>query len=191
MSEYDFDGGMAYSGGNPGDGQDPGYGAGQPGRGEQSPKWFREYMDKANEQIKLLNTRLEAAEAEKRSSEIRTAFESKGYAPEAAALYTGDTAQLDSWLEAHGSALARTGQQAPPVPGEMPAPQAQQSGVPLDVQQNLARMQQMGQQFAAGPNDSSDDKLAAALKATNSPEEFLQVAQAHGWQYDATNMGMQ
>lgn len=187
MSEYSF-GDMSYSGGDPDDGQGSGRGAGQ----DQGPKWFRDYMDKANQQIKTLTDALESERAEKQAVKIASAFQEKGYAPSAAALYTGTPDQLDAWLETHGSALARSDQQppaAPPVPGEMQ--QQPTGGLPPAVQADLHRMQQMGQASSLAGGQSSDDQLAAALAATSSPEEFLQVAQAHGWQYNANNMGFQ
>lgn len=184
MSEYSF-GDMSYSGGNPNDDQMSGRGAGQ----DQGPKWFRDYMDKANQQIKTLTDALESERAEKAAVKIASVFESKGYAPSAAALYTGSPDQLDAWLETHGSALARTEQPpaAPPVPGEMQP----QQGLAPNVQADLHRMQQMGQSNSLAPGESSDDQLAAALAATTNAEDFLKVAQANGWQYNANNMGFQ
>lgn len=185
MSEYNFNtnGGMAYSGGNPEDGQNSGYGDNQ----EREPKWFRSYMDKANQQIAELNSKLEAAAAKERQQEIAAAFVEKGYAPGAAALYQGQPDQVDAWLEQHGAALARTGQQQQDTrpPGDV-APQ--QPGLDASAQANLQKMQQAGMGSTA-PGGSSDDDLAAALRATNSPEEFVKVAQAHGWQYGLGNMG--
>lgn len=188
MSEYSF-GGMAYSGGDPDESQDPGYGAGQQ---DQSPKWFRTAMEKMAEQNRNLGAQVESLLAEKRQTEIATAFEAKGFSRSAAALYQGPPDKLDDWLTAHGDALARSGVQAPAPqqqdtrpPGEMQP----QGGLAPDVQANLQKMQQMGSGVAPQGSTSSDDELAAALRATTTPQEFLQVAQANGWQYTADNMG--
>lgn len=193
MSEYTF-GDMSYSGGQPGDGQDSGLGQGQGGPQDQGPKWFRDYMAQSAQQIKQLSGQLEAMTAEKRQSEIVAAFEAKGYAPGAAALYQGEPDKVDEWLGTHGGALARADQQQQQgsrPPGEMPPPQQQNQApaVPPSVQADLQKMQQMGQTGALGSSGNSDDDLAAALRATTNPTEFLQVAQAHGWQYNADNMG--
>lgn len=185
LSEYTF-GDMSYSGGRPDEGQDAGFGAGQ----EQSPKWFRDYMAQAAAQNKQLMDQVQALTAEKRQTEMANTFEEKGYHRSVASLYSGDPDKVDEWLSAHGSALAKSGdQQAQQRPPGDTGPTQQQQAVPSSVQADLQRMQQMGPTGANAPAANSDDELAAALAATNTPEEFLQVAQAHGWQYNAGNMG--
>lgn len=187
LSEYTF-GEMSYSGGQPGEGQESGYGAGQQ---EQSPKWFRDYMAQAQQQNKALMDQVQALTAEKRQTELADSFEAKGYHRSVASLYSGDPDKVDEWLGAHGNALARvSGQQDQRPPGDTgPAGAAQAPAVPPSVQADLQRMQQMGPAGANAPGGSSDDDLAAALAATTNPDEFLQVAKAHGWQYGANNMG--
>ena len=192
MSEYTF-GDMSYSGGNPADGQQSGVGQGQQ---EQSPKWFRDYMTQAKAQNDALASQLQQLTAEKKQAELANAFEAKGFAASAAALYSGEPDKVDEWLSAHGDALARTGQQPPAPqdtrpPGGMPPQQTQpgQSVVPPSLQADLQKMQQQGLGTAAAAQSGSDDDLAAALRATTSPDEFWQVASAHGWQYTRDNMG--
>jgi hypothetical protein len=193
LSEYTF-GDMSYSGGNPGDGQQSGVGQGQQ---EQSPKWFRDYMEKASAQNAALTAQLESLTAEKRQAEIAGVFEQKGFSRAAATLYDGAPDKVDEWLSTHGDALARTGQQQMPPqdtrpPGGMPPQQPlqqTQSVVPPNLQADLQKLQQQGIGSAAAPQGSSDDDLAAALRATTTPDEFFQVAQAHGWQYSRDNMG--
>jgi hypothetical protein len=188
MSEYTF-GDMSYSGGQPGEGQDPGYGQGQ--QQEQSPKWFRDYMAQAKAQNDALQSQIQSLTAEKRQAEIATAFEEKGYARAAAALYQGEPDKVDEWLSAHGAALARnadTQQQGTRPPGEMAPPQQSAPVMPPSAQADLQKMQQMGQGGAV-MDANSDDDLANALRATTTPEEFQQVAAAHGWQYSLGNMG--
>lgn len=188
MSEYTF-GDMSYSGGQPSDGQQSGAGAGQ----EQSPKWFRDYMAQAKQQNDTLAAQLQQLTAEKRQSELASAFEAKGFYRSAAALYQGEPDKVDEWLSAHGDALAKRDGTAPqPIrpPGEMP-PAAQPSApvVPPSLQADMQKMQQQGLPTATAAQSGSDDDLAAALRATNNPEEFQQVAAAHGWQYSTDNMG--
>lgn len=188
MSEYTF-GDMSYSGGQPTDGQHSGMGEGQE---PQAPKWFREYMTQAKQANDSLRAQVESLTAEKRATEIGNAFEAKGYARGAAALYQGEPDKVDEWLSAHGDALARVGQQSQDQrpPGEMPPAQPGASVVPSSVQADLQKMQQMGQQNGiATPQANSDDDLAAALRATTNPDEFFQVAKAHGWQYGRDNLG--
>lgn len=186
MSEYTF-GGMSYSGGNPDDEQDPGYGAGQ----QQSPKWFREAMDRMAEQNRNLSGQVESLLQEKRQGEIAAAFEAQGYSRAAAALYTGKPEELGDWLNAHGGALARSGQQQTQTQPPAGAPQGEppQQGLAPDAQQNLQMMQQMGSQASPQGSVSGDDDLAAALRATTNPSDFLKIAQANGWQYTEDNMG--
>jgi len=186
LSEYTF-GDMSYSGGQPSDDQHSGAGAGQQ---DQGPKWFRDYMAKSAQQIENLTRKLEDAEAKERQGEIATAFEAKGFARSAAALYQGTPDKVDEWLGTYGDALARSGQQPPQQtrpPGEMPP---QQQVVPPSLQADLQKIQQQGLPTAIAPQSGSDDDLAAALRATTNPDEFHQVAAAHGWQYNRDNMGL-
>lgn len=190
LSEYTF-GDMSYSGGQPSDGQHSGVGEGQ---AEQSPKWFRDYMAQAKQQNEQLQAQIQELTAEKRQTEIGNAFEAKGYARAAAALYQGEPDKVDDWLSTHGGALARTGgamdippQQGSRPPGEM-RPAQQAPAVAPSAQADLQKMQQMGQGVAVA-QANSDDELAAALAATQTPEQFQQVAAAHGWQYNLGNMG--
>lgn len=182
MSEYTF-GDMSYSGSQPPQQQEP---------QEQSPKWFRDYMAQAKAQNDALMAQVESLTAEKRQNELAEAFEAKGFTRAAAALYQGEPDRVDEWLTAHGDALAKSvgqPQQGQRPPGEMP-PVQQQSGLSPAAQADLQKMQQQGQNYAVAPQSGSDDDLAAALRATNDPDEFFQVAQAHGWQYSRNNMGM-
>lgn len=183
MSEYTF-GDMSYSGGRPDGEQDPGYGQGQE---QQSPKWFREYMAQAKAQNDALQSQIQQLTAEKRQAEIASAFEEKGYARAAAALYQGEPDKVDEWLSAHGAALARSGE--PQAPAQQAQSQQQPNpALPASAQADLQKMQQMGQGVAVA-DANSDDDLANALRATTTPEEFQQVAAAHGWQYSLGNMG--
>jgi hypothetical protein len=184
MSEYTF-GDMSYSGGQPPQQQEP---------QEQSPKWFRDYMTQAKAQNDALMAQVESLTAEKRNTELAEAFEAKGFTRAAAALYQGAPDKVDEWLTAYGDALAKSNQppqQGQRPPGEMPPMQQQApAGLPPAMQADLQKMQQMGQNYAASAQGGSDDDLAAALRATTNPDEFLQVAAAHGWQYSRDNMGM-
>lgn len=187
MSEYTF-GGMSYSGGDPNGEQDSGYGAGQ----QQSPKWFREAMDKMAEQNRNLSGQVESLLAEKRQTAVADAFEAQGYSRAAASLYTGKPEELGDWLNTHGGALARSGQQqtqTQPPAGTSQGEPPQQQGLAPDAQQNLQMMQQMGSQASPQGSVSGDDELAAALRATTNPSDFLKIAQANGWQYTEDNMG--
>lgn len=178
MSEYSF-GDMSYSGGQPDGQQEP-----------PAPKWFRDYMAKAAQDKAELQAEIEKLTAEKRQTEIASAFEEKGYTRAAAALYQGEPDQVDAWLSTHGAALAKTGeqQQGTRPPGEMTPPQAAAPAVPPSLQADLTKMQQMGQSTAAAPL-GSDDELAAALAATSTPDEFYNVASANGWQFSRDNLG--
>lgn len=184
MSEYTF-GDMSYSGGQPNPDQDPGYGQGQPGGETPTMKFLRERGDAAIQANKALEDRVKQLEQVARQATIGQLFEAKGYDRGAAALYQGEPDKLDEWLGANGAYLARTGQQQAPAPQGQPAGPA--TTVPPSAQADLMKMQQAG---AAGStfNQGSDDELAAALRATQSPEEFVQVAQAAGWQYNLGNM---
>ncbi len=180
MSEYSF-GDMSYSGGQPESGQQE----------PPAPKWFRDYMDQAKQQNEQLRAQVEQLTAEKRQTEIASAFEEKGYTRAAAALYQGEPDKVDEWLSAHGAALARVGepQQGSRPPGEMAPPQQSQPAVPPSLQADLTKMQQMGATSAAAAPLGSDDELAAALAATSTLDEFYNVASANGWQFSRDNLG--
>ncbi|MET9385305.1 hypothetical protein ABZY09_30595 [Streptomyces sp. NPDC002928] len=155
---------------------------GETGDTQQGPKWFREGLSKLSSQVSELkaeNDRLKAAQKQKAVADALTA---KGYAPQAAGLFTGEPAQLDDWLTANGGALAKLpageqqqGEQAPSGP---PA-----STVPADGQEQMQRMQEQGTQGVAPPQ-GSDNELAAAIAACQTPEQFEQLMKSHGSQYD-------
>lgn len=172
MSEYSFDGFEP----------DGTSGAGEPQSGEQGPKWFREYMDKVSGQLKALQAENDAMKAEKKTQAVADALKAKGYAPQAAGLFTGEPAKLDEWLTANGGALAKLpqegqeqGEQAPTGP---PA-----STVPASGQEQMQRMQEQGTQGVTPPQ-GTDNEMAAALKAAQTPEQFAQLMQSYGSQYD-------
>jgi hypothetical protein len=181
MSEYGYES-MAY-GGDPSN--DSGYGAGQPGSQQQSaePKWFRDRMEQLAQQNKALADQVQALTAERTAAQVADAFQAAGVNPAAAALYQGDPGKVGEWLEANKGLLA-------PVQASSAA--AEKAAEPAVSPAQQAAVQQM-QSVGIGPGVAgalgSDDELAAALRATSNPTEFLQVAQAAGWQYTADNMG--
>ncbi|MFF4019996.1 hypothetical protein [Streptomyces sp. NPDC001843] len=151
---------------------------------DQGPKWFREYMDKVSGQLKAIQAENEALKAEKKQQAVADALKAKGYAPQAAGLFSGDPAQLDEWLTANGGALAKL----PAAPGEgEPGEQAPSgppaSTVPADGQEQMQRMQEQGTQGVAPPA-GTDNEIAAALKAAGDYEAFAKLMQSHGSPYD-------
>jgi hypothetical protein len=174
VSEYSF--GYDESGEEPG--------AGEPS-GEQGPKWFRTYMDKVSGQLKDLqaeNDRLKQAQVR---GELENTLKAKGYAPQAAGLFTGTPDKLDEWLTANGGALAKLpeGEQQ----GEQQTPQGPPpTTVPANGQADMLRMQEQGASGVAAPQ-GTDNEIAAALKAAQSPEDFAKLMQSHGSPYDWTS----
>jgi hypothetical protein len=172
VSEYGFDGFEP----------DDMSGAGEPqSNGQQGPKWFRDYMDKVSGQLSELKAENDRLKQQQTRSELENTLKAKGYAPQAAGLFSGDPAKLDEWLTANGDALAKL----PAAPGEEsgqapsgPPP----TTVPADGQEQLRRMQEQGTSGVAAPQ-GSDAELAAALKAA-SPEAFAQLMQSNGSQFD-------
>ncbi|MEU3522329.1 hypothetical protein AB0E62_00375 [Streptomyces sp. NPDC038707] len=177
MSEYSF----GY------DDTDDTSGAGEQPSMEQGPKWFRQYMDKVSGQLNELqaeNKRLKEAQTR---SELENTLKAKGYAPQAAGLFSGDPAKLDEWLSANGAALAKLpaapgedGQQGEQAPSGPPA-----STVPADGQEQMRLMQEQGTQGVAPPQ-GSDAELAAAIAACETPEQFAQLMQSKGSRFDWT-----
>lgn len=149
----------------------------------QGPKWFREGLSKLSGQVNELqaeNKRLKEAQVK---GQVEDALKAKGYAPQAAGLFTGTPDKLDDWLTANGGALAKL----PAAPGEeTPGEQAPtgppSTAVPADGQAALQRMQEQGTQGVAPPQ-GSDKELAAALAACRTEEEFNALMQSHGSPY--------
>lgn len=146
------------------------------------PKWFRDRMDKVSEQVNALvaeNNRLKEAQVR---GQVENTLKAKGYAPQAAGLFTGTPDKLDEWLTANGGALAKlpAGEQQP---GEQAPSGPPVSSVPADGQEQMQRMQEQGTQGVATPQ-GSDKELAAALSAAQTPEEFAKIMQSHGNRFD-------
>lgn len=154
----------------------------------QGPKWFREGLDKLSGQVKELQAENDRLKTAQRQTEVANALKAKGYAPAAAALYTGEPAKLDDWLTANGGALAKL--PAPSGEGEQPGEQAPQgpppTTVPADGQEQMQRMQEQGTQGVAPPQ-GSDKELAAAIAACQTEEEFAKLMRSHGSTHDWTS----
>lgn len=177
MSEYSF--GYDDSGEMPGAGEpDP--------NGQQGPKWFRDYMGKVSGQLSELQAENKRLKEAQQRSQVEDALKAKGYAPAAATLFTGPPEKLDEWLTANGGALAKL----PSAEGEQPGGQAHQgpppTTVPADGQEQMQRMQEAGTSGTAAPQ-GTDNEIAAALKAAQSPEDFAKLMQSHGSPFDWTS----
>jgi len=141
--------------------------AGEPAQDPQGPKWFREYMDKVSGQLKSLQERNEELERAQRQTQVAEALKAKGYAPQAAGLYSGDPNKLDDWLSANGAALART--EAAPEGDQ----QGQPAGPPPTVvsPESQAAMAAMSAASTGGAGPlSGEDQLAARLEAAGDDE---------------------
>lgn len=177
MSEYGF----GY------DDTDDTSGLGETNDGQQGPKWFREGLSKLSGQVQELKAENDRLKAAQQRSELEKTFTAKGYAPQAAGLFSGDPAKLDEWLSTNGAALAKL----PAVPGEEgPGEQAPSgppaSTVPADGQDQLQRMQEAGTSGTAAPQ-GTDAEIAAAIKAASSPEDFAKLMQSYGSPFDWTS----
>ena len=174
MSEYEF-----------GDfGTDDGSGLGEAGdQTSQGPKWFRDGLSKLSGQVKELQAENERLKAAQQRGELENALKAKGYAPQAAGLFTGTPDKLDEWLTANGGALARLAPE-----GEQPSEEQALQGppastVPAAGQEQMQRMQEQGTQGVAAPQ-GTEAEIAAALKAAQTPEDFAKLMQSHGSPYD-------
>lgn len=147
----------------------------------KEPAWFRSRMDKVSSEIAELKAENDRLKTEAAKQTVRDALTAKGYAPEAAGLYTGTPDKLDDWLSANGAALAKT---AGAVEGEQG--QTQQgppaSAVSAESQQAQAAFQAAGQ-GAAGAAASAEDQLTARLKAANTVEELDAIMREQGSRY--------
>lgn len=149
---------------------------------QQGPKWFREGLSKLSSQVNELKAENDRLKADRVKSQVADTLKAKGYAPQAAGLFTGTPDKLDEWLTANGGALAKlpAGEQQP---GEQAPSGPPVSSVPADGQEQMQRMQEQGTQGVATPQ-GSDKELAAALSAAQTPEEFAKIMQSHGNRFD-------
>jgi hypothetical protein len=144
----------------------------------KGPQWFRDGLAELSGQVKELRAENAALKATQVKNQVADTLKAKGYAPNAAELFTGAPDKLDDWLGTYGAALAKLpgdgqeqGEQAPPGP---PA-----SVVPADGQAQMQRMAEAGTQGVAPPQ-GSDKELAAAIAACQTEEEFEALMRASG-----------
>lgn len=151
-----------------------------PESGGSAPKWFREKMEADSKAMKEMRDELNALRQQAKQAEVAKVFQAQGYNPAAAALYQGEPDKAEEWLAANGSMLARADGGAPKetVPAGAPA-----TALTPESQAGMAAMNAAGTDGTA-QTLTGDDAIAAALAATTSPEEFQQVARAHGWNWD-------
>lgn len=174
MNEYEFD--FADDDPNGVDSHQPPPNAG--------PKWFRDYMDKAGQEMKSLREELQAARAKEAKAGLADKFKAEGIDPGAVNLYSGEPDEVDDWLKANKGFLAKV---SSPADGggdetEQPAgPPA--SAVPPESQAQMQRMTEAGTSGVAAPQ-GSEAELVAALQAASNPEEFGKIMRAHGNQHD-------
>lgn len=174
MSEYSFGGFET----------DEESGLGEAQNQSQGPKWFREGLDKLSSQVNELKAENDRLKAEKKTAAVADALKAKGYAPQAAGLFTGEPEKLDDWLTANGGALAKL-----PTDGqEQQGEQQTQTGpppttVPADGQAQMQRMAEQGTQGVAPPQ-GSDKEQAAAIAAIQNDEDFAKYMKANGSPFD-------
>lgn len=156
-----------------------------PQQSQQGPKWFRDGLEKLSGQVQELKAENDRLKMAQTRSQLEDALKAKGFAPQAAGLFTGKPDQLDEWLTANGGALAKL--PAPTGEGEQPGEQAPSGPpptiVPADGQEQMQRMQEQGTQGVAPPQ-GTDKELAAAIRAAQTEAEYAQIMKAHGSPYD-------
>lgn len=141
-----------------------------------APKFYRDYMDKVSKQLQVLQDKNDSLEKAQNQQAVKDALTAKGYAPQAAGLYTGSPDKLDDWLSANGAALAKTG-------GEAVEPGQGVQGTPQTVvsPESQAAMQQMASAGVDGvAATSGEDQLNARLNAADSQEEFNAIMREAG-----------
>lgn len=147
-----------------------------------APKWFREKLEADSKAMKEMREELNQLRQQARQTEVAKVFEAQGFNPAAAALYQGEPDKAEEWLQSNGALLARSGSAQEPTREQVP-PGPPASTIPAASQAGMAQMNGAGADGTA-QTLSGDDAVAAALAATTSPEEFQQVARAHGWNWD-------
>lgn len=144
---------------------------------QQGPKWFREYMDKVSGQLKSLQERNEQLEQAQRQTQVAEALKAKGYAPEAAGLYSGKPDELDTWLGTYGAGLARAASAA----------EGEQQTAPQGPPQTTVSAESQAAQaaFSAAGTDgtpalSGEDALVARMNAAKTEEEYAAIMREAG-----------
>jgi hypothetical protein len=156
---------------------------GEASASQQGPKWFREGLDKLSSEVKELRAENAALKQAQVKKELENTLKAKGYAPAAASLYQGDPTKLDDWLSANGAALAKLPAEGQEQHQEQAPAGPPASTVPAEGQEQMQRMMEQGTQGVAAPQ-GSDKEIAAAIAAAKTPEEFAQLMQSHGSQYN-------
>lgn len=159
---------------------------GETGQQPQGPKWFREGLAKLSGQVNELKAENDRLKAEQKTKAVADTLKAKGYAPQAAGLFTGEPEKLDEWLTANGGALAKLPQGEQQQGEEQTHQGPPASTVPADGQEQMQRMQEQGTQGVAPPQ-GSEKELAAAIAACQTEEDFAQLMKSHGSPYDWTS----
>lgn len=146
---------------------------------QQGPKWFREQMEKVSGQLGELKAENDRLKETQRQTQVAEALKAKGYAPQAAGLFTGDPTKLDDWLSANGAALAKTGTEGAEQ-GQEGVQGTPQTVISPESQAALQQMAAAGQGGAAAL--SGDDQLTARLNAAQSREELVAIMRESGSQ---------
>jgi hypothetical protein len=150
------------------------------GQEAKEPAWFRSRMDKVSGEIAALKEENDRLRAEQAKQSVKEALTAKGYAPEAAGLYSGTPDKLDDWLGTHGAALAKASAE-----GEQPDGALQgtpQTVVSSESQAQLANFAAAGQ-GAAGAAASAEAQLVARMNAATSLQELEAIEREQGSRY--------
>lgn len=145
--------------------------------GAVAPKFYRDYMEKVSKQLQALQDRNDALEKSQRQQQVKEALTAKGYAPEAAQLFTGKPEELDTWLGTYGAGLAKTGGEAAGEAGQG-VQGTPQSVVPAESQAALAAFSAAGS--GAAPALAGEDALAARIDAAKTSEELATIMREAG-----------
>ena len=148
---------------------------------DKTPQWFRDKLEADSKALKEMREQMDQLRAENRQVKVAREFESRGYAPGAAAFYNGDPDKVDDWLTTNGSYLVK--QDGMSAAQQNLANGTPASTIPTEGQAGIQRMTNAGNS-GQEVTLTGDDAIAAALAATKTPEEFQAVARANGWNYD-------
>jgi hypothetical protein len=150
----------------------------QPPAGAE-PKWYRERMDKVSEQMRSMKDELEAMRAERTHRLVAEKLTAAGFAPGAAALFTGDPEKVDDWLTANGGFLAREG--APGAEAQQQGTQVPAGPPPTTVSpQDQAALTQMQQASGTVPSGGTNTELQAQLLQCKTEAELSAFLAQHG-----------
>jgi len=135
----------------------------------------RKQLRKLERERDELKKRLEELEKQTRAEKIKKTVEDKGYDPKVANLIPANVEDVEKWLDENSDVLARK------QSGDQPGTQQQQDNqpappnIPPEIAKALGLISQTSEGISLPPGPLREADVEAKIKATNSPEELIEL----------------